>query len=361
MFLFVNMVLDGKKVLIVDLNGMNADLRRLIRRGGPRRPEDIMELEGSAGLFPDKFHIELIGGDQKGGYMLAWSLNPFKLFNGSDFPGFLEHLLKSKDRIEKKLLKGRAQIDAVLIDTNYHFCNLFPKQHDDYDRLFPGFTEKEGNENLFIWFIWVYRQLKNLAEALAGKNLDDPYAIDARQVLDYADVIEAKLKNRKLEGKTPFVHVISPKVFSSMQDVGLLGILSRMGGILSSSQQEEVMEILPIRQLALLEGRREMVVFQDLVGDLKELKDDNSPSKDENAVRYFHRVLEKYVERRKVREQGCPLNLIPLYCYEKSLSEYTEGDVKDDVITAIKKYRSYELLGIFLKQLTEEKNTKEKS
>jgi hypothetical protein len=49
--------------------------------------------------------------------------------------------------------------DTIIIDTNFHFCNILSDDKSLYQKNNILFNE---DDNFFIWFIWVYRQLRNL-------------------------------------------------------------------------------------------------------------------------------------------------------------------------------------------------------
>jgi hypothetical protein len=191
-------------VLLIDLNSVNADLRRLTAASSSDEAEP-MELQlGQVG----NFYLEKL---PKLGYTIGWATNAFKHLDSKDFHELLIELsTEGKSAIEKHL---QIDINTIIIDTNHHFCNLFSAQDEAYA---DDFFKKES-ENLFIWFIWVHRQINNLIEMGDADNPVNPHHIDARMVSELAFKIEANVKNRKL-GNSPFIHVFNLLSLGQMRD-----------------------------------------------------------------------------------------------------------------------------------------------
>jgi len=88
-------------------------------------------------------------------YIVASPLNPFNVYDASHFKSLLTTIKNTN--FAKPF--GIQSLDAVIIDTNYHFCNIFAEQDGHYKEYSEG---KLYGESITIWFMWVYRQLENL-------------------------------------------------------------------------------------------------------------------------------------------------------------------------------------------------------
>jgi len=300
------------EVLVLDLNGMNADISRLIAKHATSR--DL-----SVNLDMGEFRLEKPEGES---YIVGWPEDAFTLLNIQDFQQFF---LQVRERIIPKILSELSfGINTVIIDTNYHFCNIFPNRLRTYsEEPFSSFGQN-GSDNLFIWFLWTYRQLKNILEA--SDSADHPHYIDVRTLMERAVFIENGIKNCVL-GNSPFVHVFNP--FSLGQHLSLQeGFITKLGGWMN---QDAVTRIPPLEQLHRLRLNQlsGSVEFNALITTLKNIKKRllDSKRKFSSSQDLFVSLLEEYANMRK--EQGCPRNLIPLFIFQKDMIGYTENDYKD--------------------------------
>ena len=302
------------EVLVLDLNGMNADISRLITRHTTSR--DL-----SVNLDMGKFRLEKPEGES---YIVGWPKDAFTLLNIQDFQQFF---LQVRERIIPKILSELSfGINTVIIDTNYHFCNIFPNRLRTYsEEPFSSFGQN-GSDNLFIWFLWTYRQLKNILEA--SDNASHPRYSDVRTLMERAVFIENGIKNRVL-GNSPFVHVFNPFSFGQL--------LSLQEGFFTKlvaswmMNQGAVTRILPLEKLHRLRLNQlsGSIEFNAFITTLKNIRKQllDSNRKFSSSQDLFVSLLEEYANMRK--EQGCPRNLIPLFIFQKDMIGYTENDYKD--------------------------------
>lgn len=330
-------------VLIVDLNGMNADIRRLV---GCVAPAGRKKNQCRWKLKPPlsrEFHVEKINVNTS--YMVvSWPLDAFNLFTQEDFRSFLYELAKTgKKQIEENL---ELTIGTIIIDTNYHFCNLFPHNRLDFfeHEVFSYFGNDVANEeNFFIWFIWVFRQLKNLFQ-LSSSQDDDPYVMDALAVDDGAQKIEKYLRNPKLSlqetGRTtPFIHVFSPNSLQEVANKEHFSVFKQLVG----AGKPPCRIISPLKALADLDGNSQAVSFVGFLEILKQIQEKCPSQPGDSAPQYFSKILEKYVLSLKDSHLKCPRNLVPLYFYEESLATYNEYDHdKMTIFTEIVKLSIYD-------------------
>jgi len=317
----------NKGVLVIDLNGVNADLRRLATMTNLGNAPPVPSLKWDIG----RFYVD--SAMKKRNYLVCWPEDSFKTIGAEDFTKLLSKIsVDGKQEIEDKF---QLQINTIIIDTNYHFCNLFSGQEKDYQHdLFQNFFKRE-DENVFIWFIWVYRQLSNLVEAFEDQN--DPRNVDANTVKERAFRIETNIINNKLGSQegSPFVHVFSP--ISIGQQVFNATIKSKFyRWIKAESSNKNLNYIIPLQKIAQLPKGKSInfltfvINLRDAVEKASQEADDaRKMGKEENVHQFFLRILNNYKAIQKNSRNGCPSNVMPLYIYHKDLLGYTEDNLLD--------------------------------
>jgi len=298
------------EVLVIDLNGMNADISRLIADAGSVRISIDLDIIG-------RFHLEKPRGQS---YIIGWPEDAFTLLNIKDFQQFfLQVRARVVEKIQNELSFG---IKTIIIDTNYHFCNIFPNRVKEYQtEPFRSFG-KDGTDNLFIWFLWTYRQLKNILEASDDSN--HPHYNDMKTIMERAVLIEAMVKNRVL-GENPFVHVFNP--FSIGQFISLF----HENGLLHWIKQDKtITNIKPLGDILALKQRQvgNSVEFGAFIATLKHVRTQllqQDRQKFSTTHDLFLALLDNYANFLKDRG-GCPRNLIPIHVYQKDMIGYTEAD-----------------------------------
>jgi len=325
----------NEKVLVIDLNGMNADLRRLVAEE-VKVKEDTPILNLKVGKR--SFFIENLPG-RNFNYMIGWARNAFGLFNPTDFCEFLA-IINKACKVGGEIRQNFGPINTVIIDTSYHFCNLFPEKPADYEQGTPLASLK--GENIFIWFLWVYRQLHNLITA--GNKPDNPFDIDARAVKLHANTIEKHITNNIL-GTSPFVHVFSPVFIGQIEK----NLLKRLARLLNNKGNVKFIE--PLGKLVTNKTRGDAVKFNPFVRNLKDAYGAVCKSNTEDNVHsFFLKMLDTYITALPNKPGSntpiCPRNIIPIHVYQKELLGFADADIQNllDNICELEVYRdSFEI------------------
>lgn len=279
----------NKYPLIIDFNGVNTDLKRLINDDNlidTNVPVEEIQIDDN------KLTIcKIVKGNIP--HLLGWMNDPYKTYNPQYFLRFLrvlrEHLPKIQKRFEDDMY---IDIDTIIIDTNYHFCNLFSRNSEDYS-YFP-FWE---TDRFFIWFIWVYRQIQNAQQLIIGKTdtLINQFNTDVNYMKDTA----IKLEQVSINYPTPFIHVINPM---SLTESSIIREFVKM----LSGQRWEVVPAL--QNLAKLDSVPDSKKFNLM---LKLMTDAQIQANAQN----FSEMLEQLSSSLKTR----PINLFPLDTHEQGL------------------------------------------
>lgn len=294
--------LTKRQVLLIDLNGVNADLKKLVGSPQTRGTGDYfrLPLERRGELIFRKI-------EQDPNCVVGWLFNPFHTYTSDNFFEVLSTLKKNLPKISNHFANFMPA--AVIMDTNYHFCNIFSDRDKDYE--IPFFQEEE----VFIWFIWVYKQVRSLLLAQNAER-DDPFYAEIPLMLQTADVIEEYVKNTKMGN--PFIHVINPISMALTPEETLFKSASkefqlRMRGFQSIDSLEK---------LAKLRGGGSVKFRGDLVVRLQsgqtQVATDGGP--EVNVQVFFAKVLEDLATTMVER----PRNLIPIFTYQKELVSYTD-------------------------------------
>jgi hypothetical protein len=190
--------------LVIDLNSMNTDFSRLLMRHPFAVPTG--NTSRMMGLISghDQFNVHKLSSSDNNLYLLMYPTNPFISINAKSFAELLTRIKEYS--VDLANYFGVQPIQRVIIDTNYHFCNIFDSTgaNNCYAEHQTGGMLSE--DNFFIWFMWVAAQLEALMRAT-------PETQVTRQT---AAVVEAEVKNsrnrtnHRFVPSSPFMHVISP-------------------------------------------------------------------------------------------------------------------------------------------------------
>ncbi len=312
-------------VLILDLNGMNADLSRLLAPDNrqKRSPDDYLFVNLGEDL--GYFHFERVPftPDIRLNYINGWPDDAFKTFNPATF-GKLLLAIQKTFRPERMQERFGFTIDTVIIDTNYHFCNIFSAKEEDYKKS----PQKEffDKENMFIWFIWVYRQLAGLI-VTDNENSTNLHNTAFDSVSMVAKTLEGKLKNPL---GNPFIHLFSSVFIGQLlasKPPGLVETWTKWlqftdGNIIKIKQLEKLAQLADDGKITQASG------FSKFVSDLKKARE--RVSQEEDINKYFFNLLEAYSSR-----DQCPRNVLPLHLYQKDLLGYTENDYEGVLLDQI--------------------------
>lgn len=344
--------------LVLDLNSMNADLSKMLLWN--RCLDDSLQLgitedgtengvpTGDVMILQKTYSISEHGDSHK--FVVGWLNNPYKLCDPAFFGLIIENIKRQITYISREL--DTRALRTVLIDTNYHFSNIFSQRAEDYQRY-----RAIGDDSIYIWFVWVYRQLENLYRGLRGDLAQQQYQGETEQLISVANAIEAHLPNTKCfrggQNITPFMHVISPVAlrFSQPKEPsnGLLKTLYQR----FMSDDNDYIEIsqlfdlqnLPVSQCVTFDSwvRHLCNVHQSIV------RDTNDPHE------YFLDVLVEAINTISGQQKSHrPCNIIPLSIYEKKLEGYTDADYSDAMLANLRRFDVYQnFIELFQKNIVD--------
>jgi hypothetical protein len=327
------------RTLVLDLNGMNADTFAVLknREGKPITIElpttDLRQHENAEQIIIQKAY-SLDSNKQRNYYAIGYPLNPFGLYNPLLFSDLLSAITESAVQIEQKL-GFKEPLQYIIIDTNYHFCNLFSQDDTHYTAYTQGTLQ---NESINIWFMWVYRQLNKLID----KSNEDEAAV----VIQTADAIENNLKSQRMgQNTTPFVHVFNPvALLSSRPDESKQGILTAaIKNIVNALKQQNDYSLKELEKLEQLPVGEECMVFEEWLKKLEDAgtflgieKQLNRDLLRRDPFVLFLQTLFEAINTLSTR----PMNVIPLPVYQHALQYYTDRDL-DDIISSLRRFKIY--------------------
>ncbi|RKZ90309.1 MAG: hypothetical protein DRR19_10505 [Candidatus Parabeggiatoa sp. nov. 1] len=312
---------NTRSTFAIDLNGMNSDFQKLISAGGEKQNLETLIEAGCGEKRFDLVCYKVDFCDMK--YILAWPQDPFKMLCGAD--EFFNFLCKIKDSVPAIAKKFQLQPGTVIVDTNFHFCNVFSDDSEVYGR-FDIFQNQD--EQFFVWFIWVFRQLDNLLNLLSlerGFILEDGNGNVADERLrQIAETMQSCVNDQCIN---PFVHVFNTTTVIRA---------SRAANLFQQifPRDSEVPELRNLRD----QPAGQMIDFQGLLENFEKLKPDKKDVyvQDIHDNRVFLDLLGKYADEYK----SCPRNVVPITHHLKVLESYTEGTYS----------RSDELINWFYKE-----------
>ncbi len=325
--------LDKKmgSTLVIDLNSMNADFSRLLfyqKEVGDSISISIptQTRKNEQLIFQKTFSL-----DQKGEpyyYGVGWPLNPFRMYDPTLFATLLATIKKSAPLIAKHL--DIPPLETVIIDTNYHFCNIFSEQDIHYNEYTDG--ELKG-ESFTLWFMWVYRQLENLIRLKYN---------DATVIKLTAAAIERNLTNSRCRN-TPFMHVFGPAtlVSSKPQDSehSIGSIIARK--IYQAITQNKDVHIEELEELESLKTGN-CINFSDWLKrlDVAHIKAEKNGDPRHHFLDILIKATRAHTNNDSTAEER-PLNVVPLSVYHNDLQYYTDGNYRD-VISELKNFDIYD-------------------
>jgi len=350
--------LDNKKkgsTLVLDLNGMNTDSSAILlyrkRVGKPINAELKREIEtqqktviqipqiGAEQIVIQKTY-SLDANRQPCYYAVAYPLNPFGLYNPILFAELLKTIKNSADTIAKEL--DIPPLQQVIIDTNYHFCNLFGQDEQHYSAYT---TEPLQEDTIKIWFMWVYRQLDKLIQQKKEN--------EAIVVKLTAMAIENYLNQKTGENSSPFMHVFSPMalVSANPDEKNKKGVLTtltkKLSDAITQNKDYTIKELEHLEHLSTGAG----ISFNELVEKLdmahlvvrKRLNDD--------PHLLFLDILLEMVKAWDNKDSPSlsarPRNVIPLSVYQHHLQYYTDKE-RDDAVAKLREFKIYQNLSTLL-------------
>lgn len=312
-----------KNLLVIDLNSMNVDFSRLLfyqkQLGEPITIPIPTEHHKNERLVLQKtYSLDHNGNPYE--YIVASPLNPFNVYDASHFKSLLTTIKNTN--IAKPL--GIESLDAVIIDTNYHFCNIFAEQDGHYKEYSEG--ELYG-ESITIWFMWVYRQLENLIRLKYN---------DADVIRNTAAAIERNIHSN-ITKSTPFMHVFGPATLVSSQTGNTNKSSSIAKKLYNAIINNKDINIGELEQLAKLPVE-DSIKFNNWVQklDIAHI----AAEKNGDPRHHFLDILIKATLTSKSNIAQCPRNIIPLSIYHNNLKYYTDANYRD-IIAELKNFDIY--------------------
>ena len=322
---------DNGTTLVLDLNSMNADFSRLLfyqKEVGESVAVAIPAQERRNEQIVLQKTFSLGDTDNPYYYVVGWPLNPFRMYDPSLFAKLLSTIKTSVAPIIEERLE-LPPLQTVIIDTNYHFCNIFSEQDIQYTEYTEGALH---GDSITLWFMWVYRQLENLIRLKYN---------DATVIKLTAAAIERNLKNSSCV-TTPFMHVFGPMTLISSkpkeeeQRIGSF-IARTIYKAITQNEDVHIDDLEQLEELAVGQG----VNFSNW---LKRLEIAHiAAEKDGDPRHHFLDVLIKATRapaKDNPSEDERPKNVIPLSVYHKELQYYTDGNYRD-VISELRHFDVY--------------------
>jgi len=314
-----------KSILVLDLNSMNVDFSRLLfyqkEKGAAKFIPIPMESGQSERLALQKTYT-LNQDGHKYEYIVGSPLNPFHVYDHSRF----KSLLAAIKNINITKLFNLQPLDAVIIDTNYHFCNIFHEQDGEYEE----YKNELKHESITIWFMWVYRQLENLIRLKYD---------DADVIINTAAAIERNIKSN-LTPNSPFMHVFGPATLVSSQTDKKTGIASALASkiyeAMTKNTDIHLDELRKIEQLSVGHS----ITFNDWLEKL-DVAHIAAP-KNSDPRHHFLDILIKATEAFATDHDGQrPTNIIPLSVFHQGLRYYTDGNYLD-ILAELQEFDIYD-------------------
>jgi len=335
---------DKGSTLVLDLNGMNVDSSAILlyrkRVGLPTHVELKREIKtqqktviqipqiGAEQIVIQKTY-SLDAKKQPCYYAVGYPLNPFGLYNPILFAELLATIKGEAVRIAQEL--DIPPLQQVIIDANYHFCNLFGQDEQHYTAYTTGPLQED---TIKIWFMWVYRQLYKLIQPKKDN--------EAIVVKLTAAAIESYLNQST---KTlPLMHVFSPVALVSANpddNKGLLNtLIQKLYNAIIQNRDHTIKELEHLENLATGTG----ISFNELVQKLEMAHIVVGNRLDDDPHLLFLDILLEMVKTWGNKDNPSlsarPINVIPLSVYQHTLQYYTDKE-RDDAVAILRNFKIY--------------------
>ncbi len=328
----------GKSTLVIDLNAMNTDSSAILLEERRRDRRIVIEHEtattdsalveqvGANQIIVQRTFSSLKQNQQRDYYAVGWPSNPYGLYKPSLFADFLCTIKNNANRIQKEL--EMPALESVIIDTNYHFCNIFSNDEKYYKEYKEGILK---NDSIKVWFLWVYRQLDNLIKA----NEEG----DARAVYATAATMEACLKCA--DNPTPFMHVFTPVALVSSKPEKSAGAGAALIKLINAIRSEEDDTIQGLEEIEKL-PKGNPIRFRNWVDRLEtaRLNLQRQGHNDPHSLFLNMLISASQVQNAANNHLERPQNVIPLSVYHTALQYYTDRSASDPV-SEIKDFTLY--------------------
>ncbi len=312
-------------ILVLDLNAMNTDTAAILRYGNIFSETMEITLNTSE---PRIIKLQNVSSQQNPSpFVVGSTANPFLLYKYNDFADLLSGIKEHAETIADKL--DISPLKHVIIDTNYHFCNLFPLQDEQYDK----YKESCAGDHFNIWFLWVYRQLKKIL---------DKHDSEIDTIIKTVGAIERTFK----QNIGPIIHTYTP--------LGLLPTDSKKGGFLGFRKENppnrnEDYVIDELRKLENLEKVGGYLKFNNWIKRLQNArkyvkyqqaeKDYQDKIGLQDTHRLFSATLYEAIQE-SAKDEFLPINIFPLSIYQPALEGYTDRE-RDNTIAQLRELETY--------------------
>lgn len=311
---------EAGSTLILDLNSMNTDLSAiLLFKNAVQRKQITLPLTTNVEFYhldAKQINYELAQTSQNDTYVVGYLINPFVTMNPQLFADLLSSITLHTEEIETQL-NLLLPLRHIIVDTNYHFCNLFgqAKQQDNKNNSYSNYQAEEilGGEEIYIWFLWVYQQLRKILD-----NTEDGAIIKTT-----ANTIEQYLKGAACQtsGKTtPFVHVFTPTSLLTNSDEKK----GWLGGLIDAVKMDKDYTVAQFKQLEEFIPLTESVDFGTWLEWLNQAYGKLKSEKNLQSGELFADAILKAVELFSKGQR--PQNIIPVSLFQSTLKNYTDKE-----------------------------------
>lgn len=346
--LLLTYYLDQKKdesVLVLDLNAMNTDTSALLLHGKKQIKSKVIHV-GKVGIVLKKSYTPYLKDldDKEREFVVGYPMNPFQLFPHESFAQLLLSLREYSEGASLTKDLGVKPFQRVIIDTNYHLCNVFPPLDEQYEAYQN--TSLHG-DRFNIWFLWVYRQLNKL---LNSERIEEDEETERRfregrarenQVFERTvSAIERIFRRGEIgKGLGPIIHTYAPAGLLPTdigEPTGFLRGLFGLGNNSSRNDGDSVIEAL--ERLEKLEHVGAYMGFSLWLEKLQRAnigvastnnrKEVTTQHKDNRQL--FNDLLYKAVQSLS-DDKSLPINVFPLSLYQSGLAGYTDKERADAI------------------------------
>ncbi len=349
--LLLTYYLDQKKdesVLVLDLNAMNTDTSALLLHGKKQIKSKVIHA-GKVGITLKKSYTPYLKDldDKEREFVVGYPMNPFQLFPHESFAQLLLSLKKYSEGTSLAKDLDVKPFQRVIIDTNYHLCNVFPPLDEQYE-AYQNTSLQQDRFN--IWFLWVYRQLNKL---LNSERIEEDEETERRfregrarenQVFERTvSAIERIFRKGEIgKGLGPIIHTYAPAGLLPTDIGEPTGFLRGLFGLGNNSSRNEGDSV--IEALERLEKLEHVGAYMGFSLWLEKLQRANTrvaantnkrgtkdtAAQDKDNRQLFNDLLYKAVQSLS-DDKSLPINVFPLSLYQAGLAGYTDKEREDAI------------------------------
>ena len=254
-------------------------------------------------------------------YVILWPADPYDMLCG--YKNFFKFLDALYQKIQNKKFYNGFVPDTIIIDTNFHFGNIFT---DEIKRYKEYNVFNDDSQNFKIWFLWVFKQVHSLInmDVDTGEIIDDKcFGLGRNVLMQIAKTLESQDDGTKplpCYSDSSLIHIFNTPTLIKPCSPGWF----KENKV--ASEATKVLEKFIDKQQK-IDGNASCIRFDRLVLNIekfaKKVIDEgvNLDDKEEVDIHdLFLRILEKYVDSLKI----CPKNIITIPKHEPDLLNYTD-------------------------------------